>query len=152
MKKSIRHDEIKRIIQNENVISQDMLLELLNSRGVYVTQATLSRDIKELQIVKGYLNDGIYAYQLKQDIPERNVKDTYGSTFGILSVEFSANIGVIKTFPGFAMAIAGEIDKKAQDIILGTVAGDDTIFIVPKENITRQKIIHKLMTFIPMLK
>ena len=147
MGKFIRHEEIKKIIREKDIINQDMLLEILNAKGINVTQATLSRDIKELKIVKGHSNSGEYAYQLNTGGITSQL-DTLASVFKILSIEFSGNIGVLKTSPGFAMAIAGEIDKKAQDVVLGTVAGDDTIFIVPRENISRQTVINKLKTFI----
>lgn len=148
MGKFSRHEEIKKIIQERDITNQDMLLDILTARGINVTQATLSRDIKELKIVKGHSSSGEYAYRLNLVNASVVEEENFRSAFKLLSIEFSGNIGVLKTAPGFAMAIAGEIDKKAQDIILGTVAGDDTIFVIPKEGISRQIVVNKLKTLI----
>ena len=71
------------------------------------------------------------------------------SSFGFISIEFSGNLAVMKTRPGYAMAIAGEIDRRANEYILGTVAGDDTILLIPKDNISRKEVLKSLSTFIP---
>lgn len=153
MSKRQRLEAIKELVQLEMIASQDILLEKLNLKGHPSTQATLSRDIKELKIVKAPMADGIYAYQLTDEFISGDSSYQLPMTaLGFLSLEFSANLGVMKTRPGYAMAIAAEIDKKASAVILGTVAGDDTILIIPKENISRTHIIEVLTTFIPTLK
>ncbi len=125
-----------------------MLLNILISKGFGLTQATLSRDIKELKIVKVPTAKGSYTYQLSDNIQTEN-EVTPVSAFGFLSIEFSGNLAVVKTRPGYAMAIAAEIDKKAAEYILGTVAGDDTILLIPKENVSRDEVLASLSVFIP---
>lgn len=148
MTKRFRHKIIKEVLQTNEINSQDMLLKILTEKGFELTQATLSRDIKELKIVKAPTSKGTYTYQLS----EAKVTTTEGSplsSFGFVGIEFSGQLAIIKTRPGYAMAIAGEIDNKASKYILGTVAGDDTILIIPKENVSREEVIASLSTFIP---
>lgn len=153
MTKDFRHKTIKEIIGNSEIPSQEMLLNILVTRGFDITQATLSRDIKELKIVKVPTANGNYAYQLPEAINIQIQEEPVGplSTYGFVSIEFSGQLAVIKTRPGYAMAIAGEIDAKAKSTIIGTVAGDDTILVIPKENITRKEIIDSLSTFMPTI-
>lgn len=150
MSKKGRHQVIKEIIQNNHISSQDMLLSLLIDNGFDVTQATLSRDIKELKIIKAPIENGNYTYQLG-DIINSGASDENSSlsSLGFVNIEFSGQLAVMKTRPGYAMAIAAEIDMKATKTILGTVAGDDTILLIPRENISRQEVIASLASFIP---
>lgn len=152
MGKRNRHKAIKEIILANEIISQDMLLNLLIERGFDVTQATLSRDIKELKLIKAPTISGAYAYQFSDTIKSVEEDKTPISAFGFSNIEFSGNLAVIKTRPGYAMAIAGEIDSKASRTILGTVAGDDTILLIPKEGISRQEVIDSLALFISNIK
>lgn len=151
MSKKDRHKTIKSIILSTHIPSQDELLNILINKGYDVTQATLSRDIKELKIIKAPASNGGYAYQLTEGInnSNNNNEETSLSAYGFLSIEFSNQLAVIKTRPGYAMAIAGEIDNKATDTILGTVAGDDTILLIPRENVSREGVITSLSAFIP---
>lgn len=153
MTKDFRHKSIKEIIATNEIASQETLLNILINRGFDITQATLSRDIKELKIVKAHTAKGSYAYQLPENISRQVQTEQSGqlSAYGFVSIEFSGQLAVIKTRPGYAMAIAGEIDANAKDTILGTVAGDDTILIIPKENIKRDEVIKTLSTFIPTI-
>lgn len=152
MAKKNRHTIIKEIISSEDITNQDMLLNALINKGVDVTQATLSRDIKELKIIKAPTSRGNYAYQLADTIVSMPETMISLSSFGFLSIEFSGLLAVIKTRPGYAMAIAGEIDSKANQTILGTVAGDDTILLIPKDNISREEVLLSLSSFIPNMK
>lgn len=148
MTKKYRHKIIREILQANEVASQDILLKMLAEKGLELTQATLSRDIKELKIVKVPTIKGTYAYQLSDSI--QNVQEEIPvSSFGFVSIEFSGQLAVMKTRPGYAMAIAGEIDNKASRYILGTVAGDDTILLIPRENISKEEVVASLSTFIP---
>lgn len=151
MGKKNRHRTIKEIIVSQDITSQDMLLNSLISKGFDVTQATLSRDIKELKIIKAPTSRGTYAYQFADVVTNTQESTPVLSAFGFLSIEFSGQLAVIKTRPGYAMAIAGEIDAKASHTILGTVAGDDTILLIPKENISREEVLASLSLFIPTL-
>jgi len=149
MNKKTRHKAIKEIILSNEITSQDILLNLLIENGFEITQATLSRDIKELKIVKAPAPSGNYTYQLSDALVNTGEDIVPLSSFGFISIEFSGNLAVIKTRPGYAMAIAGEIDNKARNVVIGTVAGDDTILVVLKENVSRQDLIDSLAGFIP---
>lgn len=149
MSKPNRHKAIEEIITTRQISSQEELLSLLIEKGFELTQATLSRDIKELQIVKMPTANGDYAYR-RPSVAISSQEDTSSlSNFGFVSIEFSGQLAVIKTRPGYAMAIAGEIDAKAKETILGTVAGDDTILLIPRENISREEVSASLASFIP---
>lgn len=152
MGKKNRHTTIKEIILSEDITNQDMLLNSLIVKGFDVTQATLSRDIKELKIIKAPTTRGNYAYQLADAVVNSAENRMPLSSFGFLGIEFSGQLAVIKTRPGYAMAIAGEIDSKANQTILGTVAGDDTILLIPKDNISREEVLASLSSFIPNMK
>lgn len=149
MNKNNRHQIIKNVILTNEIISQDMLLNILLEKGLTVTQATLSRDIKELRIVKSHTETGGYTYKLPENSVTIVNEEVSLSSIGFISIEFSGQLAVIKTRPGYAMAIAGEIDNKATNIILGTVAGDDTVLVIPRENIARKSVIETLALFIP---
>lgn len=152
MSKKARHNTIKEIVSNHEVISQDVLLNMLQQKGFGLTQATLSRDIKELKIVKAPATNGVYCYQLSDNISSQPMQfETFSIiSSGFISIEFSGQLAVVKTRPGYAMGIASEIDSKATSTILGTVAGDDTILLIPRENINRKEIIDSLSQFIPI--
>jgi transcriptional regulator of arginine metabolism len=138
--KSRRHRRIMEIVNNQRVATQEELCEALRSNGFDVTQATVSRDIKELHLVKIPDGDG-YRYAVPdaavvnrdQERLHRIMKDS------VIHMDYSENIIVIKTFPGGAQSVASGIDSSELDGILGTVAGDDTIFIVvkPKEAVVK---------------
>lgn len=148
MGKTNRHKIIKEIVSSSEVVSQEILLSSLTNRGVEVTQATLSRDIKELKIVKAPNANGDYVYQFT-DANNQAVDNLSLLVFGFIRIDFSGHLAVIKTRPGYAMGIAGEIDHKASDTILGTVAGDDTILLIPRENVKRDEVLSSLRQFIP---
>ena len=114
-----------------------------------LTQATLSRDLKQLKVAKAATLRGNYVYVLPNETMYKRVS-TPGSirdmmtTSGFLSVNFSGNMGVIKTRPGYASALAWNIDSSDIPQILGSIAGDDTIFIVVKEGCTHEEVIKAL--------
>lgn len=152
MTKNNRHKIIEEIIRTNEINSQEDLLNKLTSRNVEITQATLSRDIKELKIVKAPTANGSYAYRMHTSVlqAEANKEQvTAASPFSFISMGFSGQLVVVKTRPGYAMALAGEIDGKAKNTVLGTVAGDDTILIIPIEGISREHLIESLSDFIP---
>lgn len=149
MTKKYRHKIIKEILSETSVGSQDVLLKMLTEKGLVLTQATLSRDIKELQIVKLPTLQGGYTYQMSEGLNNNQSDISHFSSLGFVNIEFSGQLAVMKTRPGYAMAIASEIDSKASEFILGTVAGDDTILLIPRENISREEVITSLSEFIP---
>ena len=135
---------ISDILRSNVVGSQEELLSLLNDRQCEVTQATLSRDLKLLKVAKTPLSNGTYKYILPQynkPIKTQNVTNTLISHGAVLSVDFTGNLAVVKTKPGYASAIAWDIDNKATQEVLGTIAGDDTILLVPREGVTREEIL-----------
>jgi transcriptional regulator of arginine metabolism len=147
-----RLHEIKEIISTSSIGSQEDLLNILSSRGYELTQATLSRDLKQLKVVKSPTAGGGYKYIL----PERNsarkatAEESYSiAGNGFISITFSGLMAVIKTRPGYASSIAYEIDEKAPNEILGTVAGEDTILLVIDEKVNRETVLKTLSSFIP---
>ncbi|MDR1729846.1 MAG: arginine repressor [Prevotellaceae bacterium] len=150
--KTKRLTAIKEIITGSVVGSQEELLQLLLEKGYELTQATLSRDLKHLKVAKTSNTSGEYVYQLAPQINEREEKTSVFSSGNILrSVGFSGNIAVLHTRPGYASSMASEIDENGKEVFLGTVAGDDTIIAVIRENVTREEVIENLSEFIPEL-
>lgn len=150
--KTKRLNAIKEIITNSIVGSQEELLQLLQEKGYHLTQATLSRDLKYLKVAKTSNASGEYVYQLAPQIKEREEKKSVFTVGNILrSVIFSGNIAVLHTRPGYASSLAYEVDENGKDVIIGTVAGDDTIIAVIKENVTREEVMENLSAFIPEL-
>jgi transcriptional regulator of arginine metabolism len=143
--KGLRHAKIKDIVDRHIVETQEDLAEALRQEGIEVTQATVSRDIKELMLVKIPTGDGHYRYAFpaEQNTPfsqsrmERTFQDA------ISSVDFSENIIVLRTMPGTAQSVAYNIDYVRWPEVLGTVAGDDTIFIIVKPIDAVPKVIAK---------
>lgn len=152
--KNQRLEAIKDIISHSKVSSQDEILTHLNERGFTLTQATLSRDLKQMKIAKVPNDQGGYIYTL----PFVSSRDTYilkenKSTVATeITIEFSGSLAVLKTKPGYAGGIASDIDSGAPEEIIGTIAGDDTILLIPKEGVTRSRIIETLSIIIPNIK
>lgn len=147
---------IRQIIQEEEVFSQEELLRSLEQKGFELTQATLSRDLKQLKVVKAPGTNGEYAYsipgQLKKNVSvTKNIENSF-PVMGFESLEFSGNLAVLRTKPGFAAGIASIIDDKSPFEIIGTIAGDDTILVVAREGISRQAVVDALMTVVPGMK
>lgn len=137
---------IENIIRTEVIRSQDDLRKSLFNRGLDVTQATLSRDMKQLKIARTHDGDDRYVYTL----PDVTLQESRLPT-ALLDeslVEFSGNLAVIKTRPGYAMGIASDIDEHTPDEILGTIAGDDTILVIPREGYTRVQVRNALARFL----
>lgn len=134
--KSARQFAIREIINSERIATQEELCQALSDRGLDVTQATVSRDIKDLQLIKIPDEHG-YRYALPDTAKRAGIQDRTKRIFrdSVIYVDHSENLVVIKTIPGAAQAVASLIDAAGWDSVLGTVAGDDTIFVVvkPKE-------------------
>ena len=136
---------ITEILRSSVVGSQEDLLNLLADRKLNVTQATLSRDLKLLKVAKTPLANGTYKYVLPPITKTISPQGTFNhltSHGAVLSIEFSGNLAVMKTKPGYASAIAWDIDNKGSFEILGTIAGDDTILIIPRESVTKEQILN----------
>lgn len=131
--KKRRHELILEFIKNNNVSTQEEIISMLSENGFNVTQATISRDIKELKLVKEHYgkNETRYAITEKQASNDDNFKMIF--TRSALSVEAAMNIVVIKCYPGTANAACMALEKIHLDGVVGTLAGDDTIFVACKE-------------------
>ena len=134
--KSQRQAKILEIISTMNVETQEQLLDALQKEGFRGTQATISRDIKELRIVKELTSFGTYRYSAASG----EVSGTFSSKLNtifrecITGYDYSQNIIVIHTIPGLASAAASALDAMNMSVVLGTLAGDDTVFIVMRDN------------------
>jgi transcriptional regulator of arginine metabolism len=144
---------IKKIISMMKISSQEELLSLLDEQGLNYTQATLSRDLKFLKVNKIADPEKGYVYKLpdKNINLENDIAESYAAQ-GFVSIQFANNLGVIKTMPGYASSIASLIDKANPFEIVGTIAGDDTILIIPHDNVSEKDVINTLILIIPELK
>ena len=155
--KAERFELIKKIISSEVISNQDDLQLRLHSMGMEVTQATLSRDLKSLQIIKVSDSKVGYTYRLPSGDMllsgqgEANSSRLNFLADGVLGIEFSGNLGVIKTLPGFAPSTALAIDESGCGEILGTIAGDDTILVVLRDGVGRNDVIKALVAIMPKL-
>ena len=137
---------IRRIIDNNSIANQEDLLKKLGSAGFELTQATLSRDLKFLQVGKVPDNKFGYVYRLpgeKTESDQRNAEGIFPLN-GYISMEFAHHMAIIRTRPGYANSIASAIDELNAFEILGTVAGDDTILLIQREGISREDLKNKL--------
>ena len=132
MKKN-RHEKIVEIVEKYDVETQDELIEHLRKTGYEVTQATVSRDIRELKLTKVMSDKGSYSYRLpKSNESLGTFKFNHALAESITSVDCALHTVVIKTFPGMAQAVAVGIDNLKLPVILGCVAGDDTIIVIAR--------------------
>lgn len=132
--KGLRHGKVKEIVENMVIETQEELAEALRRQGIDVTQATVSRDIKELMLIKVPIGDGRYRYAFPQEqtvvITPARMERTFQDS--VIGINFSQNIIVLKTMPGTAQAVAFTIDYVKWPEVIGTVAGDDTIMVIVK--------------------
>ena len=155
--KNNRLDAIKIIISSKEIGSQEDLLQELTKEGFQLTQATLSRDLKQLKVAKAASMNGNYVYVLPNNTMYRRMTEQQSATEmlrsdGVRGIEFSGNIAVIRTRPGYASSVACDIDTHHFDEILGTIAGDDTIMLVLREGCTRTSVLNALSLIIPNIK
>lgn len=132
MKKN-RQMKVLEIISKHEVETQDELIELLKAEEYYVTQATISRDIRELDLIKISTPRGTYKYTVSSHAENEKKKTSHlGNALvsSLVSIDFANNIIVVKTVPGMSNAIAIEIERIHMPEMLGCVAGDDTIIMV----------------------
>ena len=133
--KAQRQAKIVEIISNANVETQEQLLQALTDQGFNSTQATISRDIKELRIVKELTSLGTYRYCVPEKDAPPAISDRLDNIFRecVSSVDYAENLVVIHTLPGMANAAASALDAMRSGAVLGTLAGDDTVVIVMRE-------------------
>lgn len=149
-----RHSRLKairKLIKNHRVESQETLLSYLQKEGYEVTQATLSRDLKMLKVGKVSDGNAGYFYTLPSDEENQESEQIYKRDFlrGYVSIDWSGNIIVIKTFPGHANTVSNALDNLNLEDLLGTVAGDNCLFACIKEGVSGEDFAKKLKTKIP---
>ena len=131
--KANRQKKILELVNRYNIETQDDLIDRLMIEGFSVTQATISRDIRELQLTKVLTGKGNYRYVApKKEDMITGIKFNAALVDSITSVEYAQNMVVIKTYPGLAAAVAGGIDALTIAEVLGCVAGDDTILVATR--------------------
>lgn len=134
--KSQRQAKIIEIVSNKDVETQEQLLEELQNAGFYSTQATISRDIKELRIVKELTKLGTYRYCM----PSQEVSGSFSAKLNaifrecVTGYDYAQNMVVVHTIPGLANGAASALDAMGLGVVLGTIAGDDTVFVVMRDS------------------
>ena len=134
--KNQRQAKIMEIISTRDIETQEQLLQALQEAGFYSTQATISRDIKELRVVKELTSFGTYRYTTSGKEGSHTFSARLNTIFRecITSIDYAQNIIVVKTMPGLAGAAASAIDGMSISVVVGTLAGDDTVMIVMRDN------------------
>ncbi len=134
--KSQRQAKIIEIISNKNIETQEQLLQELAQSGFHSTQATVSRDIKELRVIKELTSFGTYRYAAAADEVGGTFTARMNTIFRecVTHFDYAQNMIVIRTLPGLASAAASAIDSMNLSVILGTLAGDDTVFVVMRDS------------------
>ena len=134
--KTKRQAKIVEIISNTNVETQEQLLKALEEEGFTSTQATISRDIKELRIVKELTSLGTYRYSVSEKDAPPALTDRLNTIFRecVTSIDYAENIIVIHTLPGLASAAGSALDAMKINVVLGTLAGDDTVMLVMRDS------------------
>jgi len=144
--KAKRQMRIIELVSQNIVTSQDELCELLAKEGIKVTQATISRDIKELNLVRVPTGDGRYRYTLMPGDPSSVYRERFHRLFSdcCISMGKSQNIILVKTISGAASAVGEAIDGLKLDGILGTVAGDNVVMVVVKDDVSTSEVLEAL--------
>lgn len=134
--KAKRQQEILHIIGEKDIETQEQLLSELGAKGVKSTQATISRDIKELHLVKELTDYGLYKYAVSERKPAMNFAGRLRTIFkeGVTSFDLAQNIVVIKTMPGLASAACAALDGMEIPDMVGSLAGDDTAMLIMRTN------------------
>ncbi len=134
--KAQRQAKIIEIVSTRDVETQEQLLEALQDAGFYSTQATISRDIKELRIVKELTKFGTYRYRTANTEVTGSFSARLNSIFRecVTGFDYAQNIVVVHTIPGLANGAASALDTMNLGVVLGTIAGDDTVFVVMRDS------------------
>ncbi|AOZ91448.1 transcriptional regulator AhrC/ArgR [Paenibacillus crassostreae] len=147
--KGQRHIKIREIITQRDIETQDELVEALRSSGFQVTQATVSRDIKELALIKVPTDEGEYKYSVpsaQRYNPVNKLKRALVDNF--VHIDHTGNLVVVKCLPGSANAVAVLLDNMEWNQILGTICGDDTILLICRTGEDSEFVISQIMSFI----
>ena len=148
--KSQRQAKILEIISNKNIETQEQLLAELQKEGFRGTQATISRDIKELRIVKELTSLGTYRYTVTTSDLSSSFSARLNTIFRecVISFDYAQNIIVVRTLPGLASAAGSAIDAMSLNTIVGTLAGDDTIFVLCRNEELALELVHSVREMI----
>ena len=143
--KNKRHEAILRLIETQDIETQEELARLLKENGFSITQATVSRDIKELRLIKTLSEKGVYKYSLAEKNTAQSLS-VFMRMFAetVTSIETSGTFIIIKTLPGSANAAVEAVDSLKWPEIVGTLAGDNTIFIAIRDGANISEIVRKL--------
>ncbi|GAA3725352.1 transcriptional regulator ArgR [Salinicoccus jeotgali] len=147
--KSIRQIKIREIITNNKVETQEELVEKLNAYSFNVTQATVSRDIKELQLIKVPAPDGSYVYSMPKDRkfhPLEKLGRYLMDSF--VKLDYTGNMLVLKTLPGNAHSIGAIIDQLDWEEVVGTICGDDTCLLICRDQTAQEEIRDRIFNLI----
>lgn len=133
--KNSRQNMILEIITQENIETQEQLLARLQERGITSTQATISRDIKQMHLVKEPVGHGVYKYAVSGNRTKLNFAEKLRTIFreSITGVDYAQNIVVLRTMPGLASAACSALDNMNYSMLVGTLAGDDTAFLLMRD-------------------
>lgn len=151
--KSERQARILELITKFEIYTQDDMMRYLKEEGFEVTQATVSRDLRELQLTKTLSANGNYRYSIStaRHRARNNTRFTHAMAESITTVDFSMNNVVVKTYPGMAQAVASGIDTMNLQDVLGSVAGDDTILIITRSEESSKQIKKLLLEMVEAL-
>ena len=154
--KNSRLEALKLLISSQEIGCQEDLLKALSVEGFHITQATLSRDLKQLKVAKAASINGKYTYVLPNEtmykrIPTPRAAREMMKVSGFLNISYSGNLGVMKTRPGYASSIAYNIDNGGIEEILGTISGNDTIFIAFKEPYDQEEMTRRMQNVISQM-
>ena len=131
---------IEKLVSEKKIISQEELLRLVEGAGMKCTQATLSRDLRQLGISRGFDGKGGYRYMLPGKKAQEAETLPGNESEAVTGITWARGMLLIYTHPGFASAVALKIDRAGRYEIAGTVAGDDTILLIPRDNISNEAI------------
>ena len=134
--KSTRQTKILEIIKEHRIETQEELQHHLKNAGFNVTQATVSRDIRELGIIKAESDDGVYKYRARIEAPSKELNGNFALILhqAVSSVACANNLIVVKTYTGMGSAAGAAVDAMELSGVMGTLAGDDTLLIIAQDN------------------
>ncbi len=144
--KNVRQEAILDLIENENIATQNELSKRLEEEGFVVTQATISRDIRELRLVKVAGPRGNYRYAVDKPKDGHQASNKFYSMFlaAVHKVDYANNLVVISCYTGMAQAVCATMDSMEWSGVLGTIAGDDTILVVVRDEKTAEEMVKTL--------
>lgn len=149
MRKRERHQLLRQLVQEENIERQEDFVRHLNNQGFEVTQATISRDMQELQLIKVPSQEGGYRYNLPPEMNyntskklEKLMKDAF------VSIDAQDQMVLIKTLPGNAYALGNLLDSANYEEVFGTITGDDTVLVICRDENTADAFQRKIISFI----